>query len=271
MDLPPPDTPELRRYQQCLQRMLDAGAADNTFMRRCLGLADQPAKRGDALAGITESDIAAVARRGEPELRSCYDKLLAATKDLGVTPEGQMQPRFELTPAGKPQNVSFPVAKIADASFIACVRDRVMSWTYPKSVAATDNVTVLLGFQFGVKPPRTAQVSQLKSFPRLSGPGYELAPEDILSVFRRHVGKVRKCYDELVKRKPGAGGEAAITVRVGADGRVLRTNFRRYTLGDAKAKTCLADQVKTWRFPKPRSGAPVTVNYPPFVFNPSKP
>ena len=270
-ELPPVATPELQRYQACLQKMLDAGAADNMYMRRCLGLSDKPARRGDALAGVSEAEIKAVAQKGEGELRGCYDLLLAATKDLGITPEGQLQPRFDLTPSGKIENVTFPVAKITDASFIGCVKNRLQSWAFPKSVAATEKVTVQLGFLFTVKPPRTASVSQLKSFPRLSGPGYELAPDDILSVFRRHVGKIRRCYDDLVKRKPGAGGEAAVSLQVGADGRVRRVTFRRYTLGDSKAKTCLSDQVKSWRFPKPRSGSTVTVSYPPFVFNAQPP
>jgi hypothetical protein len=97
--------------------------------------------------------------------------------------------------------------------------------------------------------------------------GEGLASEDVLADLRKNEPGARSCYDELARRKPKASGRALVEARVDALGQVAKVFYRELTLGDTAFKSCLAAQVKSWRFPKPRGGAATTVNLP-FVFAP---
>jgi TonB family protein len=54
---------------------------------------------------------------------------------------------------------------------------------------------------------------------------------------------------------------------VARNGRVSGASILSSSIRDSKMKSCVTSKVRRWKFPKPRGGKSVKVNYP-FVFNP---
>lgn len=260
----------LDRYQDCFQKMIDSGATDNTFMRRCLGLGDKVAPKTSAtgdLEFLTKGDALETAEKGLGGIKECYANLLLATQDLGVTPEGVVDARLQVKPSGEVSTVKFESGSLADVALLACLKERLKAWAFPRTTMA-DPVTVALGLRFSVAAKRSPVAALTKGSPEISGPGYGLSSEDQISVFRKNVSSLRLCYDEQLKRQPSAAGNVAVDLLVNARGRVAKTAFRELSIGDPEFKTCITTAVKKWKFPKPRGGEPTLVKYPPFQFAP---
>jgi hypothetical protein len=273
VEVPESEPTDLERYQDCFQKMIDAGASDNAFMKKCLGLPDKPApKKGPhgERAFLQKDDVQEVVLTNISGITECYVKLLAQVKDLGVKPEGSVDLRFDVTPAGAVEGLGFEPTSITDVGLLGCVREKVKAWAFPKTANA-DKVNVKLSFRLHVKEGKGGQTgiaALAKGYPKLSGPGYGLSTEDLLAVFRKNSYRVRACYDELLKRKPGSSGNVAVDLVVSPYGRVTKVSYRELTVGDDAFKSCATAQLKKWKFPKPRGGEPVPVKYPPFVFAP---
>lgn len=271
VDVPPGGEPtELDRYQDCFQKMIDAGSSDNGFMKKCLGLPDKPAPKKGAHGErpfLTKPDVTEVVLDHISGITDCYVKLLAQSKDLGVKPEGTVDPRFDVTPAGVVENLGFEPTSITDVTLLTCVREKLKTWTFPKTTLG-EKINVRLSFRLFVKNQKTGVAALAKGYPKLTGPGYGLSAEDILAVFRKNSLKVRGCYDDFLKKKPEASGNVAVDLVVSPAGRVQKVAFRELTVGDETFKACVASQLKKWRFPRPRGGEPQEVKYPPFVFAP---
>jgi hypothetical protein len=259
---------DLDRYQDCFQKMIDAGSSDNAFMKKCLGLADKPTpKKGPngELPFLSKSDVTEVVLDHISGITDCYVKLLAQSKDLGVKPEGTVDPRFDVTQAGQVEGIAFEPTSITDVGLLGCVREKIKAWTFPKTNYG-DKVNVRLSFRLHVKNQKTGVAALAKGYPKLTGPGYGVSSEDSVAVFRKNSFRVRNCYEDYLKRKPGASGNVAVDLVVSPGGKVTKVSFRELTVGDDAFKTCVQAQFKKWRFPKPRGGEPATVKYPPFVF-----
>jgi len=266
----PPTSKALERYQDCFQKMIDAGASDNAFMKKCLGIANTEKKA--AKQAPPTLDAAKPAKAGVPGIRDCYQKLLADTKDLGVTPEGHVEPTASVKPDGTVASVSFQTTAMTDAKLLACVRDKIKSWTFPKS-KAEGPVDVALSFRLSTKPPRTAVAALAGGYPKVVLPAKaELPPADVLAVFKKNAPKVRGCYNDQLKRKPGTTGKVGASLEVDADGKAQNVTLRELGAADDAFddtfRDCLVKELKRWRYPKPQGGAPVPVVYPPFIFAP---
>lgn len=266
----PPTSKALERYQDCFQKMIDAGATDNAFMRKCLGIANTEKKAAKKTPPAL--DAAKPAKAGVSGIRDCYQKLLADTKDLGVTPEGHVEPTARVKPDGTVASVSFATTAMTDAKLLACVRDKIKAWTFPKS-KAEGPVDVALSFRLSTKPPRTAVAALAGGYPKVALPAKaELPPADVLAVFKRNAPKVRACYHDQLKRKPGATGRVGASLEVDADGKAQNVTLRDLGAADDAFddtfRDCLVKELKRWRYPKPPGEAPVPVVYPPFVFAP---
>ncbi len=266
----PTEPSGLDRYQDCFQKMIDAGSSDNTFMKKCLGLPDKPPpKKGPngELPFLSKADVTEVVLDNISSVTECYVKLLAQSKELGVKPEGTVDPRFDVNPQGQVEGVVFEPTSISDVGLLGCVREKVKVWAFPKTTIG-EKINVKLSFRLYVKNQKTGIAALAKGYPKLTGPGYGLSTEDLLAVFRKNSLKVRSCYDDLVKKKPEASGNVAVDLVVSPLGRVTKVSYRELSVGDETFKTCVTSQLKKWKFPKPRGGEPATVKYPPFVFSP---
>lgn len=89
------------------------------------------------------------------------------------------------------------------------------------------------------------------------------------SYVRKSVGDVKKCYEKGHEKNPKLEGRVVINMVIAASGDVSSAKVQRSTLGDAEVENCVAGVIKKIRFPKPKGGGIVIVNYP-FVFKTNK-
>ena len=109
-----------------------------------------------------------------------------------------------------------------------------------------------------------ANVSVPPSDPVIAG---GLSQQEVNQVIRAHLNQIRSCYEQLLQRSPSAQGKIKVKFIVNANGRVGSASVASSSINDSVMRGCVTGKVKTWKFPKPRGGQAVTVNYP-FVFNP---
>ena len=82
---------------------------------------------------------------------------------------------------------------------------------------------------------------------------------------RRNLVHIRDCYVKELKNNPKIAGRVLINFIISASGDVSSSKVQRTTLNNAELENCVAEQVKKIKFPKPKGGGIVIVNYP-FTF-----
>lgn len=86
---------------------------------------------------------------------------------------------------------------------------------------------------------------------------------------RRNLAKIRWCYEKELNKDPKIFGKIVINFIISKDGAVSSSKVNRTTMGNENVESCVADQIKKIRFPAPKGGGIVIVNYP-FVFKNSE-
>jgi TonB family protein len=100
-------------------------------------------------------------------------------------------------------------------------------------------------------------------------PRGRLPKASVVRVIAQHEGETRLCYERALSRDPATGeGTVRIGFIIDPEGHVTSTEVLHDELANADVARCVADRLKTWRFPKPRGGS-VQVRYP-FVFRQSR-
>ena len=94
-----------------------------------------------------------------------------------------------------------------------------------------------------------------------------LTAGEISSVIRKNLNQIRHCYEQYLQRSPGKSGKVSVKFLINKGGRTSSVSIRRSNISDRSFRSCITSRIKTWKFPRPRGGSNVTVNYP-FVFNP---
>ncbi len=84
----------------------------------------------------------------------------------------------------------------------------------------------------------------------------------IRGVVRRHIMRIRYCYERELKGDPSLSGKVAIGFDIAADGRVTRVEVKESSLGSEALEQCIAGQFTRMTFPKPKGGGLVRVTYP---------
>lgn len=100
--------------------------------------------------------------------------------------------------------------------------------------------------------------------PAISG---GLTSQEVLAVIRTHLNEIRHCYEQLLQRSPNASGKINSSFVVGTSGRVTSSKIKSSTIADSRMRSCVTGRIKRWKFPRPRGGQAVSINYP-FTFNP---
>lgn len=95
-----------------------------------------------------------------------------------------------------------------------------------------------------------------------------LTTEEVMQVIRANLNQIRYCYEQVLQRSPNKSGKIKVNFVVAANGRVTTARIASDTVGDARMGACVTGKIKMWKFPRPRGGQKVDINYP-FVFNPS--
>lgn len=91
-------------------------------------------------------------------------------------------------------------------------------------------------------------------------------------IIRRHIqknrAKIRYCYERELQRSPGLFGKIATEFIIDASGRVTEARVKQNTMGVEEVGRCVTAKLRTIKFPKPKGGGIVVVNYP-FLFKAS--
>jgi hypothetical protein len=109
--------------------------------------------------------------------------------------------------------------------------------------------------------------------PRPNAEGRGIDPKYIQEVVREDLFPMaRQCYEELIARKPDAGGRLEMELTIAGDdaigGIVEEASLAKTSsLKDEKMETCIRESLLTLSFPPPAHDDVVTVVYP-IVFSP---
>jgi TonB family protein len=96
--------------------------------------------------------------------------------------------------------------------------------------------------------------------PDVAGGG--LSPQEIVAVVRANLNQIRHCYEQLLARSPSASGKLAVNWTIGVSGSVTSVSIVESSFADAQMKGCVTSRIQRWKFPAPRGGQAVEVNYP---------
>jgi outer membrane biosynthesis protein TonB len=118
------------------------------------------------------------------------------------------------------------------------------------------------GGSYAPRGKRVPRVRQAKA--RVEG---ALDKDIIRRIVRAHINEVRSCYNQGLTKDPKLAGRVEIKFVIGSTGHVTRSKVTGSTLDEAGVSSCMAKAVKLWRFPKPRGGGKVVVDYP-FTLSP---
>ena len=95
-----------------------------------------------------------------------------------------------------------------------------------------------------------------------------LTAEEVMRVIKVNLNQIRNCYEKVLQRSPNKSGKMKVKFVVAANGRVTSAKVTSDSVRDARMGSCVTGAIKRWKFPNPRGGQKVDINYP-FVFNPS--
>lgn len=78
--------------------------------------------------------------------------------------------------------------------------------------------------------------------------------EATVAAFKAAFGPIQRCFAEGVRRVEYLGGELAVQVRVGKQGKVLAAFAERSSLGDRKTERCMLQALEHVEWPAPVGG-----------------
>jgi hypothetical protein len=79
---------------------------------------------------------------------------------------------------------------------------------------------------------------------------------------RKQLAKIRWCYQKAFQKNPELEGKLTVSFVISPTGSVMSSRVISSTLGDKELEGCIEKKVLTWRFPAPKGGGVVKVNYP---------
>jgi len=93
-----------------------------------------------------------------------------------------------------------------------------------------------------------------------------LSREEIQRVVKRFLSKIRFCYERELAKNPNLSGKIVGAWTIGSAGTVTSAKAAQNTMGSKAVGDCVVKNIKRMRFPRPKGGGSVFVNYP-FVFD----
>lgn len=85
---------------------------------------------------------------------------------------------------------------------------------------------------------------------------------EIEAVIQRHIGEIRYCYERGLQQNPRLAGRVSMRFFIGNAGYVQSADITNSSLKSQLVETCITSRLKSWKFPNPRGGVVVKVNYP---------
>ena len=95
----------------------------------------------------------------------------------------------------------------------------------------------------------------------LEGSG-KLDRDVVKKYIRKQLAKIRWCYQKAFQKNPNLEGKLTVSFVISPTGSVMSSRVVRSTLNDKALEGCIENKILTWRFPAPKGGGVVKVNYP---------
>lgn len=87
----------------------------------------------------------------------------------------------------------------------------------------------------------------------------------IQKVVRQHSGELRACYEKELAKVKGLNGRVVVVWIISPQGAVSKALVKESTIKNKAVENCVVNSIKFWRFPVPKGGGMVQIEYP-FVF-----
>ncbi len=87
----------------------------------------------------------------------------------------------------------------------------------------------------------------------------------IQKVVRQHSGELRACYEKELNKIKGLNGRVVVVWLISPQGTVTKALVKESSIKNKNVENCVVNSVKFWRFPAPKGGGIVQIEYP-FVF-----
>ena len=89
----------------------------------------------------------------------------------------------------------------------------------------------------------------------------------INATIAKYLSQVRRCYENGLNKKPDLEGLVTVAFEIGGSGMLNYSNVHKSSLRDTVVEKCITTKMMSWKFPKPKGGVNVKVNYP-FMLRP---
>lgn len=85
---------------------------------------------------------------------------------------------------------------------------------------------------------------------------------EIDQVIQRHQGELRFCYEQGLQGTSNLSGRVTVHFIIGGVGHVNEADVAGTSMHSSPVENCVLAKLKSWKFPTPRNGVLVKVNYP---------
>ncbi|HUT99889.1 MAG TPA: AgmX/PglI C-terminal domain-containing protein [Myxococcota bacterium] len=89
-----------------------------------------------------------------------------------------------------------------------------------------------------------------------------LSMEIIRRVINSHRDQIKYCYSKELTRHPNLTGKVSVKFTISPKGYVTQATISQTSLNNSSVERCMAQKIRTWKFPEPKGGGIVIVNYP---------
>lgn len=94
-----------------------------------------------------------------------------------------------------------------------------------------------------------------------------LTKVEIEAVIKQNLAQIKACYERNLQGNRSLAGRVKTAFVIQSNGRVRSASIVSSDLGNSATEACITQAIRRWKFPLPRGGGVVNVNYP-FVFSP---
>ena len=89
----------------------------------------------------------------------------------------------------------------------------------------------------------------------------------INATIAKYLSQVRRCYENELNKNPNIEGLVSVAFEIGGSGMLNYSKVTKSSLNNKAVESCITTKMMKWKFPKPKGGVNVPVNYP-FMLRP---
>lgn len=89
----------------------------------------------------------------------------------------------------------------------------------------------------------------------------------INATIAKYLSQVRRCYENQLNKQPGLEGLVTVSFQINGTGMLNYSKVKNSSLKSPVVEKCITNKMMNWKFPKPKGGVNVNINYP-FMLRP---